>query len=149
MRWHQILDKLLWNISPLCLYRMNKFLQYLHCRLYLTDASVQLVPKIFYTIQVWRFRWPRIFLCRNAIVIRPVFGLALSRCKVPSLFCIIEGKVVAELRNNNSERQITNDVYQIGFSRMWYSCPHHNASATESVYFLDTVSSQPFISTFF
>ena len=88
-------------------------------------------------------------LYRNEIVIRAVSGLALSCCKVPSLFCIIEGNVVAELRNNNAERQITNDVYQVGFSSMWYSCPHHYASATESVYFLDTVSSKPFISTFF
>ena len=43
-------------------------------------------------------------------------------------------------------RQITIGVYQVGLSSMWYGCPHHYASASESVDFLDTDSRKMFIS---
>ena len=85
-----------------------------------------------------------LFLCRNAVYIRAVCLVLLKGSAV--ILHNWKDMLLQNFVTISLSCQIIINVYQVDLSSMRYGWPHHYASATESVDFLDTVSSKTFTS---
>ena len=128
-------NTVLWNSPPFLLKNLLQFLQNLRCWLSTVHASIQIIPQMFYWVQIWWFRRPgstlTFWLARKSTVARAVCGRALS-CWQTSLRRFIAGSMWCQnLISVSNGAKVAGDGHQLSFSGVGYGTPHHHFPPTK------------------